>query len=239
MHSTQAATHFSELPEGLQSRADLGTPILLQSNSDSSCESPHRAGIPTLPDSHSSPGQQHLNRTWHPPATPSEAATSMAEVGSWGVHTCSQGRQNPCPWWAAALCMLVGCAFQCWHLFGLQLSCAGTRQPQLCYCDALNDRFSTKEGNTLPVLMGTCKKWMWVTGAERENKKFQKALEHLWFELALQRKSCSPEDREMWERGACLSLLALPGQEYSMWWRSRRLVMMGTTRNSSYDKRKV
>lgn len=79
---------------------------------------------------------------------------------------------------------------------------------------------------------------MWAMVSETENKKLQKALEHLWFELALQRKFCGPEDRHMQERGACLRLLALPGQEYSMWWRSCGLVMMGTTRNSSYDNKK-
>lgn len=47
---------------------------------------------------------------------------------------------------------------------------------------------------------------MWAIVSETENKKLQKTLEHLWFELALQTKSCSPEDRKMRERGACQSI---------------------------------
>lgn len=79
---------------------------------------------------------------------------------------------------------------------------------------------------------------MWAVVSEAKPKKLQKALEHLWFGLVLQRKSCSPVDRDAGERCVSRTIsIARAGIQHVV--EVMQAVMMGTTRNSNYDKKKV
>lgn len=93
-HTLRAATRSCELSECLQClwpghtnpTAEQQWQLLWLSLH---CGSPNTAWQPLFPRS------AHLNRSCHPPCTPSEAAGSLAEVGTWGAGALQPRQAGP------------------------------------------------------------------------------------------------------------------------------------------------
>lgn len=81
--------------EQRQSRADPGTPVLLQSNSESCCGTPHVAGVTVLPDGHRTADErcprQGLPASFHP------GWDCRQRSRTWELAPRSRCRQDPLP----------------------------------------------------------------------------------------------------------------------------------------------
>lgn len=205
MHSPGSNPFLQTLEEQLQRSADLGPPILLQSNSECCCGTLRTVEVTALPDSHCTSDQQCLEQappsSFHPP----ETAEHTAEEGSWYPAASASrilvyGRHWCCAWGCAVPSSASICSCSCWAVLGEGSHCICILMHQTA---KLQDSNHHKGRSISPVLMGTWKKWTRAVFSEAENKRMLKIGEFVVWTNSKE-QILHPWRWRDWEGDACL-----------------------------------